>query len=88
MQNTTREILLRHPAYTLELLKNWSETGEPRHAFMMHPAIEGRRNAHQEGVNLMMGEGHDVSRRDMHYAIYLFQKFHMTQPEIAQAGNS
>lgn len=85
MQQTTKEILLRQPAYTLELLRSWGEKGEPRHAFVLYPAVNGQHAAHVEGINLMMGEGHHVSRKDMHYALYLFQRFHLNNAAQAQA---
>lgn len=85
MQDTTKQILLRQPAYTLELLKSFDDGGAPRHAFVLHPAVNGRHCAESEGINLLMGEGHEVSRRDMHYALYLFQRFHLNQGAAAAA---
>lgn len=86
MQNTTKQTLLRQPAYTLELLKSWDDEGSPRHSFVLHPAVNGRHSPQSEGINLLMGEGHDVSRRDMHYALYLFQRFHLNHA-AAQAAH-
>lgn len=86
MQNTTRQILLRQPAYTLELQKSWNEQGEPRHAFVLHPTANGQ-GRQADGVNLLMGQGHDVSRRDMHYALYLFQRFHLNQASGMRASH-
>lgn len=83
MQNTSKQILLRQPAYTLELCKTWDDGGMPRHAFVLHPAVNGSYSDQSEGINLMMGEGHDVSRRDMHYALYLFQRFHLNRADNA-----
>lgn len=85
MQKTNREILLRLPAYTLELLRNKDESGEPCHAFVLYPAVNGRHVVQSEGINLLMGRGHEVSRRDMHYALYLFQRFHLNRADAQQA---
>lgn len=85
MRDTTKEILLRQPAYTLELERSWDEAGEPRHAFVLHPAVNGFATDHNAGINLLMGCGHEVSRRDMHYALYLFQRFHLSHGQAAQA---
>lgn len=86
MQETTTEILLRQPAFTLELLKSWDAQGEPSHAFVMHHAINGKHDG-RNGVNLLMGKGHDVSRREMHYALYLFQRFHLNNDAGARVSN-
>jgi hypothetical protein len=85
MQDTTKQILLRQPAYTLELLKSWDDAGEACHAFVLHPAVNGNHDPEDTGVKLMMGRGHEVSRRDMHYALYLFQRFHLNHGSAAQA---
>ena len=87
MQDTTKQILLRQPSYTLELLRSWDEQGEPRHAFVMHPTVNGRGREHGDGINLLMGHGHDVSRRDMHYALYLFQRFHLNNAPPVRASH-
>lgn len=87
MHNTTKEILLRQPSYMLELLRSWDEHGEPRHAFVLYPAVNGYYRGQAEGVNLLMGRGHDVSRRDMHYALYLFQRFHLNRSAEAQVSH-
>lgn len=73
-----KEILLRQPSFLLELEKCWDESGKPRHQFRLYPAVAGRENLSQ-GVDLLTGEGHDVSRRDLHYALYLFQRFHLSE---------
>lgn len=85
MHKTSKEILLRQPAYTLELLKSWDDEGSPCHAFVASPAVNGRKLAHGEDTNLLMGQGHEVSRRDMHYALYLFQRFHLNRTAEPQA---
>jgi hypothetical protein len=85
MQNVSCEILLRQPAYSLELLRSWDEAGEACHTFILYPAVNGRHSKQTEGVSLMTGKGHDVSRCDMHYALYLFQRFHLNQGAVSQA---
>lgn len=86
MQETTTQILLRQPAFTLELLKSWDAQGEPRHAFVMHPAVNGKQTS-QPGISLLMGKGHEVSRREMHYALYLFQRFHLNNDAALRASS-
>lgn len=80
MSEMTSQILLRQPEYTLELQKSFDRNGQPHHAYVLHMA--GRRV--EEGINLLMGKGHEISRRDMHYALYLFQRFHLN---VKQRGN-
>lgn len=87
MQNTTKEILLRQPSYSLELIKSWDKQGEPHHAFVLHPVTENGQQA-DDGVNLLMGQGHEVSRRDIHYALYLFQRFHLNNGAAAQVARA
>ena len=84
MHNTIKETLLRQPAYTLELVKSHDDAGEACHAFVLYPAVNGCHSAQSEGINLLMGRGHDVSRRDMHYALYLFQRFHLNHANASQ----
>lgn len=68
------QVLLRQPEYTLELQKHFDGDGAPHHAYVLH--MTGRRP--EEGINLLMGKGHEISRRDVHYALYLFQRFHLS----------
>lgn len=82
MHKMEKQILLRHPAYRLELQKSWDKSGNPQHAFIVYPTV---RQATEEGISLLMGTGHDVPRRDMHYALYLFQRFHLNGAENAVA---
>lgn len=84
MHDTTREILLRQPAYSLELSRSWDDGGEAYHVFILYPAVNGNQDGQEEGINLLMGRGHEVSRRDMHYALYLFQRFHLNHANALQ----
>ncbi len=84
MREVKTEILMRQPAYSLELQRYHDNTDEAQHAFVMHPQFDPQRN--DRGITLLVGKGHDVSRRDIHYALYLFQKFHMQHaPRAHQA---
>lgn len=67
-----KEILLQQPACTLQLERDWSEEGKARHSFRLYPVASGR--ASGAAVNLLSGDGHDVPRREIHYALYLFQR--------------
>lgn len=67
----TKEILLQQPACTLQLERDWNEEGVARHSFKLYPCAGGR--ATGVGVDLLSGEGHEVPRREIHYALYLFQ---------------
>lgn len=87
MQGETKQILLRQPAYTLELVKR-AEGSHKEHAFVMYPCMHGMPDEQGEGVTLLIGKGHDVSRRDMHYAIYLFQRFHLNRDATAAATSA
>ncbi|MBM3618615.1 MAG: hypothetical protein FJX23_08775 [Alphaproteobacteria bacterium] len=68
----SKEVLLQHPGCTLQLERDWSESGAARHAFKLYPSASG--HATGAAVSLLSGEGHDVSRREIHYALYLFQR--------------
>lgn len=81
MQDVTKQILLKQPNYTLELVKHADDSGSPCHAFVMHPTLSNYAAHETQGVTLLTGRGHDVSRRDVHYALYLFQRFHLNQTQ-------
>lgn len=68
----SKEILLQHPGCTLQLERDWNEAGAARHAFKLYPSASGRTTG--AAVSLLSGDGHDVSRREIHYALYLFQR--------------
>lgn len=69
----TCETLLRLPNYRLDLEKIWDDKRSARYAFTVYPNT----NADQKGVSLLSGNGHAVTRRDIHHALYLFQCFHL-----------
>lgn len=83
MNENTKQILLKQPNYTLELVKHRDDAGAPCHAFVIHPTVSGYAAHETQGTTLLTGRGHDVSRRDIHYALYLFQRFHMHQVQGA-----
>ncbi len=83
MRVPTKQILLRQPTYSLQLSKTWDEKDAPRHAFILYPT--GCQSEGEGGITLLMGEGHEISRRDIHYALYLFQRFHLKNAPVAEA---
>lgn len=74
MQRVTKEILMQSPSCSLELQRNWDDSGVAMHRFVMQRA--GERNPQTQ---LLERSGHNVSRKDVHYAFYLFQKMQSQQ---------
>lgn len=68
----TKEVLLQQPACTLQLEREWNEQGAACHSFKLYPSSAGK--ATGAAISLLSGEGHDVPRREIHYALYLFQR--------------
>ncbi|MGB1540016.1 MAG: hypothetical protein ACPG80_03565 [Rickettsiales bacterium] len=87
MKQDTTQVLLRQPFYTLEVCKSWDEQEKPYHAFLLQPTVAGGKELEGQSVTLLTGAGHDISRKDMHYALYLFQKFHMHKADPAACGH-
>lgn len=79
MPATTRQTLIRQPNYTLELVKSFDAEGSPCHAFTLFPTagIADEMEHERQGIVLLTGAGHEAGRKDMHYALYLFQRFHV-----------
>lgn len=72
MSGITRETLLRHPDSMLELVKTCDSRGTLSYRFV---ATSGNHKLPDEtGVELLKGTGADIPRRDIHYALYLFQQ--------------
>lgn len=88
-KQTVKEVLLRQPSFLLELCRFWDDEGHERHSFVMRHAVAGRPSAIDNGGSVLLaGEGHDVSRRDIHKAFYLFQRFHLSDAPARQQANA
>lgn len=85
MRRETKQTLLKQPNYNLQLVKSWDSHGEAQHAFVLYPTTHYRVGEEISGITLLTGKGHDASRRDMHYALYLFQRFHLQNSTAATA---
>lgn len=85
----TKEILLRQPSLLLELCRYWDDEGHARHSFVMHPAVAGKPCVNEDAGDILMdAEGHEVSRRDVHHAFYLFQRFHLSNAGERRQANA
>lgn len=73
LKEACRETLLRQPDWRLELEKGWNEQGGERHAFVVYSSAYGKSGS-EAGKRILSGEGHEVSRREIHYALYLSRR--------------
>ena len=79
MEWIEKEVIVRQPNYRLEVVKSVDEHDAPHHAFVM--CITAPDGELIDTVTLLTGEGHTASRKDIHCALYLFQRFHMENPQ-------
>jgi hypothetical protein len=71
------ETLLRLPDCRLDLEKTWDKTHTAHYAFTLYPYQERSTTQPVKGIRLLAGQGHEVSRRDLHHAFYLLQSFRL-----------